>query len=525
MFNVLVSDPLPEEGLAALKQVARVDIRPKIPPEELIRIIPEYDALIVRSGTKVTAEVLEAGKRLKVVGRAGVGVDNIDIPAATSLGIVVANAPTGNIVAAAEHTIGLMFALARNIPQAYVSLRNGEWKRRRFVGTELRRKVLGTVGLGRVATEVTRRAQGLGMRVLAYDPYVSPEQAERLGVTLLPLNDLLGSADFVTVHVPLTQTTRGLIGRDEFRRMKPTAFVLNVARGGVVDEEALIEALDEGAIAGAALDVFSQEPPPPDSPLLRHPKIIVTPHLGGSTVEAQEQVARDVAEQVLAVLKGGLARYAVNMPLLPPEEMKALGPYIDLAERLGKLAAQIGEPRARSIEITASGEIAAYDLEYVEAAALKGFLDGVVDVRVNLVNAKSIAAQRHISLQRRKQMDSGRYAAMLSLTVSTDGERITLGGTVMEDGPYVVNVDGFWVSFPASGRMLLVRHHDRPGVIGKVGTLLGAHDINISFMYVGRVRPRGDAVMVMGVDEIVPQSILDEILAMPQTYWARQAVL
>ncbi len=525
MFKVLVSDPLPEEGLTALKRVAEVDIKPKLPSNELIRIIPEYEALIVRSGTKVTAKVLEAGKRLKVVGRAGVGVDNIDIPAATSLGIVVANAPTGNIVAAAEHTVGLMFALARNIPQAYDSLRKGEWKRSHFMGTDLRRKVLGTVGLGRVATEVVRRAQGLEMEVIAYDPYISSEQAERLGVELLSLGELLARADFVTVHVPLTDSTRGLIGRDAFRKMKPTAFVLNVARGGVVDEKALIEALDEGLISGAALDVFSKEPPPSDSPLLKHPKIVVTPHLGGSTVEAQEQVARDIAEQVLTVLQGGLARYAVNMPMVPPEEMAVLGPYIELAEKLGKLAAQIGEPRAEMIEISACGEIVKYDLEYVEAAALKGFLDGVVDARVNLVNAKTIASQRHISLQRRKRAEADRYGIMLSLRVVSNGKEISLGGTVMEDGPYVVSIDGFWVSFPARGKVLLVRHHDRPGVIGKVGTLLGAHDINISFMYVGRVAPRGEAVMVMGVDEHVPDDVLDEILAMPQTYWVRQAVL
>ncbi len=525
MFKVLVSDPLPREGLAVLGSVAQIDFKPKLPPEELIRIIPGYDALIVRSGTKVTEAVLRAGKNLKVVGRAGVGVDNIDISAATSLGIVVANAPTGNIVAAAEHTIGLMFALARNIPQAYVSLRNGEWKRSRFVGKELRRKVLGTVGLGRVATEVARRAQGLEMTVVAYDPYISSEQAERLGVQLLPLDDLLSMADFVTVHVPLTKSTRGLIGREAFRKMKPSAFVLNVARGGVVDEEALVEALDEGLIAGAAIDVFTQEPPPPDSPLLRHPKIVVTPHLGGSTVEAQEQVARDVAEQVLTVLQGGLVKYAVNMPMIPPEEMAVLGPYISLAEKLGKLAAQVGDPRARQMEISAYGEIVKHDLEYVEAAALKGFLDGVVEDRVNLVNARTIAAQRHISLQRHKIPAAERYSAVIELKVVSDGKSMTIGGTVMEDGLYVVSIDGFWVSFPAEGRVLLVRHHDRPGVIGKVGSLLGQHDINISFMYVGRVRPRGDAVMVMGVDEHVPDDVLDEILAMPQTYWVRQAVL
>ncbi len=525
MFKVLVSDPLPEEKLTALKQVAEVDFRFGLSQEELIGVIPEYDALIVRSGTKVTPEVLKAGKRLKVVGRAGVGVDNIDIPTATSLGIVVANAPTGNIVAAAEHTIGLMFALARNIPQAYVSLRGGEWKRSRFVGKELRHKVLGTVGLGRVATEVARRAQGLEMDVVAYDPYISAEQAERLGVELVSLDELLSQADFVTVHVPLTESTRGLIGREAFRKMRPTAFVLNVARGGVVDEEALIEALDEGLIAGAAIDVFSQEPPPPDNPLLKHPKVVVTPHLGGSTVEAQEQVARDVAEQVLSVLQGGLARYAVNMPLVPPEEMAILEPYIELAERLGKLAAQVGDPRAHGMEITACGKIAEYDLEYVEAGAMKGFLDEVVDVRVNLVNAKTIAAQRHISLQRHKKSEPDRYGDVLSLKVISDSEEITLGGTVMEDGPYVVKVDGFWLTFPASGRVLLVRHHDRPGVIGKVGTLLGTHDINISFMHVGRTKPRGDAVMVMGVDEEVPDDVLEEILAMPQTYWVKQAVL
>ncbi len=529
LYRVLVSDPLSEEGLRLLEAHAQVDVRTGLSPEELARIIPPYDALIVRSGTRVTREVLAAAENLKVIARAGVGVDNIDIDAATEYGVMVVNAPTGNIVAAAEHTIALLMALARRLPQAYVAMREGRWDRKAYMGVEVREKTLGLIGLGRVASEVARRAKGLEMHVIAHDPYVSTEYAQKLGVALVPLEELLSRADVVSLHLPLTAETRHFMNAARFARMKPGSYLINTSRGGVVDEEALLRALDEGRLAGAALDVFSVEPLPEDHPLRRHPKVILTPHIGGSTVEAQARVARDAAEQVIAVLQGRPAPYAINAPIVPPQTLAFLTPWIDLAERLGRFMRQMGGRQLTRVELTLHGDLVNYDISYLRAAVLKGLLEGVVDERVNLVNALQVARRRGIEFVERRRERGQRFDTMLTLRGihARQGEEDVwmVRGAIVYGEPMIVAINDLWVEFPAKGHLLLTRHHDQPGIIGKIGTLLGSRDINIAFMHVGRRAPRGEAIMVLGVDDPIPDDVLEEMRTAPLTYWVRKVVL
>ena len=461
LCRVLVSDPLSEAGRKLLdsEPSIHVDVRTDLSPAQLLEVIVDYDALLVRSGTEVTAEVIQAGKKLRVVARAGVGVDNIDVDAATEAGVIVANAPTGNVVAAAEHTVALLLGMARNLVQSDAHVRRGEWTRNKFVGIEVCDKTLGSVGLGRVAQEVIRRAQGLGMNVIAHDPYVNAEFAAQRGVTLVDFNTLLEQSDFITLHVPLTQKTRGLIGEEQFARMKPTARILNVARGGVIQEDALRNALETGQISGAALDVFATEPLPFNSPLRESDKIILTPHLGGSTIEAQEQVAEDAAQQVIDVLNDLPARYAVNAPIIPPQDLDYLIPYIDLAERMGRFLLQLtGATGISDVEIAAHGQLAGLDLAYVQAAAIKGLLSEVVDVRVNLVNAVQLAERRGIHLTERKvRQHEARYENMLTLRVTAGGEDRTVRGSVLQNQPSIVSINDLWVDFPATGNMLISR--------------------------------------------------------------------
>jgi D-3-phosphoglycerate dehydrogenase len=516
-YRVLVSDSLSESGLKPLRAAEGidVDVQTNLTHEQLIEIIENYDALLVRSSTQVTADVIEAGKRLRVVARAGVGVDNIDVEAATQAGVIVVNAPTGNVVAAAEHTIAMLLALARHIAQADAHVRAGQWKRNQFMGVEVRAKTLGTIGLGRVAQEVVRRAQGLGMNVIAYDPFVTAEFAAQRGVRMVDMDTLLAECDFLTVHVPLTPSTANLIDRPQLKKMKPSARILNVARGGVINETALVEAIEAGEIAGAALDVFAEEPLPADSPLRKSNKIILTPHLGGSTHEAQEQVAEDVALQVIDVLRDRPARYAVNAPIIPPTDLDFLIPYIDLAERMGRFLQQLsGQGGINRVEIAAHGELANFDLSYLKAGAIKGLLSDVVDIRVNLVNAALLAERRGIDIvEQRLHQHEARYDTLLALTITTPTESWTVRGAVLHGEPLIVAINDLWVDFPASGHLLLSFHRDRPGIIGRVGTLLGQSDINISFMHVGRRGPRTDAIMVLGTDEPTPPAIMEQLAA------------
>ena len=503
MPRILVADPLAEDGLERLRRAGEVTIVSKLPEAELIKRIGDFDALVVRSETRVTAPIIEAGKKLRVVGRAGVGVDNIDVPAATRKGILVVNAPRGNIIAAAEHTVALLFSLARWVPQADASVKRGEWLRSKFVGTEIRGKTLGVVGLGNVGSEVAKRAHGVEMEVIAYDPVVSVERAELFNVALVTLHELLARADFVTVHVPLVESNRNLIGAPELALMKPSARLVNTARGGIVDEAALFTALQSGQIAAAAADVFVTEPPG-DNPLLTLDNFIATPHIGASTAEAQVSVAFDVAEEVAAVLAGDLPRFAVNAPALPPEELAFLRPFADLTERLAALHAQLFGGRVNVIELDFEGELAEHDVNLLVASAIKGVLQPFTEDRINTVNARLIAASRGIRLVERRSRGQGSYASLVTLRM----QEHEIAGTVLMGEPRAVRIDSFRVDLVPVGRFLVSRHSDRPGVVGRVGSILGEHDVNIASMQVGRDAPRGNAMMILAVDDRVSDGVL-----------------
>lgn len=499
--RILVADPIAPDGIALLQRAGDVDVRTGLPAADLIAAISPYDALVVRSETKVTAEVIAAGTKLQVIGRAGVGVDNIDIPAATRHGIVVVNAPTGNTISAAEHAVGLMLALARHIPEADASLRRGEWKRSQFVGVELRGKTLGLLGLGQVGSEVARRARAFEMRVIAFDPFVPEERGRTLGVELLPLPEVLAQADFLSAHTTLTQGTRGLVGAEELATMKPNARIVNTARGGIIEEEALLAAVQAGRIAGAAVDVFVKEPAP-DTILAGDARIVVTPHLGASTAEAQERVAVDVAEQIVAVLGGEPARYAVNAPLVAPESLAMLRPYIEAAVTAGSLATQLATGQVAEIEIGYTGELALQDTGLLRAAAIRGLLRPVSEENVTPVNADLVAEQRGLHVVERKDPHAEGDANLVSVTVGTSAGRTHVVATVHDGQPHVVELEGQRVDIsPTEPYLLVIDNNDVPGMIGALGKMLGEFDINISSMKVGRREARGRAVMVCGLDE------------------------
>ena len=520
-MKVLVADPVAEEGIEALRAQAEVDVKLNLKPEELKSIIGDYEALVVRSETRATADIIEAGRKLQVIARAGVGLDNIDVEAATRRGVVVVNAPTGNTIAAAEHTIALMLALARHIPQADARLKSGVWQRSDYVGTELNNKTLGIIGLGNVGSEVARRAQSFEMRLVGYDPFVSPDYAHNLGVELLPVEQLLKESDFITLHLPLTSATRGLIGAKELGKMRPTARIINCARGGLVDEDALFKAVEAGKLAGAAVDVFATEPAT-DSPLFKSDRIIVTPHLGASTTEAQAGVALQAAEQVLAVLKGQAAKYAVNAPQIPAEVLSVLAPFIQVASTLGSLARQLMEGHVKGIQIECSGEIADYDATAVKASIIGGLLEGITEERINLVNATFIAAQRGIKIVEQKKTTCENYANLITLEVVTDAGTTTVAGTVLRGETHIVKVNSFWPDIiPTGAYFLFSDHRDRPGLIGAVGNITGKVDINISSMQLVRLQPRGQALMILALDEPLPEEQRQEVLAIPDVYTAK----
>ncbi|MBO0708790.1 MAG: phosphoglycerate dehydrogenase [Candidatus Dormibacteraeota bacterium] len=511
MPKVLVGDQLAEDGLSRLREHAEVEVRLKQKEPELVAAIGEFDALVVRSETRVTAAVLDAAPRLKVVGRAGVGVDNIDVDHATQRGVLVVNAPRGNIIAAAEHAIGLLLALARNIAQADASMRRGEWQRSKFTGVEIRGKTLGVVGLGNIGTEVAKRAQGLEMEVIAFDPAVPRERAEQFNVRLVQLDQLFRESDFVSVHAPLVDGTRNLIDARVLSLARPTTRLINAARGGIVDESALYLALSEGRLAGAAADVFQNEPPG-ESPLLSLPNFVATPHIAASTLEAQTSVAADVAEEVLAVLRGELPRYAVNAPALPPEEMAFLRPFAALAELLASLQVQLEGGRVSQLEIEYVGELAERDVSVVTAASVKGLLEPFVEGRISPVNARLVAASRGLRLvERRTPQPRGGYPN--AIVLRADGTE--LAGTVLLGEPRVTRVGSFQVDWAPSGRFIVSRHEDRPGVVGRLGSILGDSDINIASMQLGRDAPRGRAMMIVTVDEPVGEAVLARLRGVP----------
>ena len=512
MPKILVTDSLVPESLEFLRSRAQVDVKTGLTPDELVKILGDYDVLLVRSETKVTPEVIRAGKSLQVIGRAGVGVDNIDVDEATRRGIAVVNAASGNTAAAAEHTMALMLTLARNIPQACQSMKKGQWERNAFVGVEIRNKTLGSIGLGKVGSEVVQRARSFGMRILAHDPFIAPDHAHVLGVELVALDQLLAESDFITIHIPLTESTRHIIEAREFSLMKPGVFIINAARGGLIDEEALLDALESGKVSGAALDVFSKEPPR-DSPLVKHPKVVVTPHLGASTEEAQREVAFEVIGQVLAILAGQPARNTVNAPFIQPEGWVAIEPYVPVASMIGKLLTQLGEGQFIGVNVAYEGRVAQFDTSTLTAAVLMGLLSSVSAERVNLINASLVATQRGLRVTEQRDVVSERYeGGLITATLQTSGGQAVVGGSLMREETHIVRVNEYWLDMvPSVPYLLFIEHQDRPGMIGAVGTTTGQYDINISFMEVGRLAPREGAMMVVGLDDPMPPAVIEEI--------------
>jgi D-3-phosphoglycerate dehydrogenase / 2-oxoglutarate reductase len=510
--KILVVEPLAAEGLELLRRHHEVDEKLGLPREEIIAILPEYDALVVRSQVKADAEMIAAGTRLVVIGRAGVGVDNVDLEAATRAGIVVVNAPTGNTIAAAELTLALLFGLARKTAAADASMRRGEWKRSQFTGMEVRGKTLGIVGLGKIGQAIAVRARAMQMTVIGSDPFVTAEQAANLGVELVDFDEIVTRSDAITVHVPKNKSTTGLINKAVIERMKDGVLLLNVARGGVIDEADLAEALKSGKVGGAGIDVYTAEPPV-NNPLLDAPNTLLTPHLGASTAEAQVAVAEEVAEQILEVLDGRSARYAVNAPLLTAETAQAIAPYLPLAETLGRIVVQLSRHAPRTLTLEIAGEPSHYDASSLVAAVLRGLLEQTTEERVNLVNASTLAKARGITVVERKTPDAGAFASLLTLKAEAEGQTVTLAGTIAHGEPRLVELQGHAMDIAPAGVMLISYHRDRPGTVGRVGALLGAADVNISSMNLARSAPRAEAYMVLALDDEPPQSVVDEIQA------------
>jgi D-3-phosphoglycerate dehydrogenase / 2-oxoglutarate reductase len=524
-LRILVADPIAADGVQRLRAAGDVDVVTGLDEAALIARIAGYDALVVRSETKVTAAVLDSAARLRVVGRAGVGVDNIDIEAATRHGVLVLNAPTGNTIAAAEHAVAMMLALARNIPAADASLRAGRWERSQLTGVELRDRTLGVLGLGKIGFEVARIAgEGLRMRVLAHDPLVTHERAEQAGAELVDMETLLAESDVLSVHVPLTEHTRGVIGAAELRRMRPGARLINVARGGIIDEAALAEAVRNGIVAGAAVDVFTSEPVPAGHPLIGVDGIVVTPHLGASTAEAQVNVAADVADQIVEYLQGGSPRYAVNAPTVNPDELARLRPYLDLARKMGSLAAQLSSGGVKRVICSYAGELADVDTSLVTADVLRGLLGHFTDARVNAINAKTVARSMGVDVDEHTTTRSVDHAN--SVFVEVVGEqRLLVAGTHFDGVPRITRIDDFRVDMQPSGTFLVVQHEDRPGVIAAISTLLASNDINIARIELGRDRPRGRAVMLMEIDDPIGSALLERLASVAKLEQLRQVRL
>jgi D-3-phosphoglycerate dehydrogenase len=519
MPRVLISDKLEPSGLNLLRQAGiELDERHGLTGAALQEALRAADGVIVRSGTRITAELLEEPGKLRAVVRAGVGVDNIDVAAATRRGIVVMNTPGGNTVSTAEHTITLLLALARRLPAADATLRQGKWERNKFVGTQLAGKTLGVVGLGRVGREVARRAAGLDMKVLGFDPFLSPDRAGQLGIeSVSDLDSLLPRCDFLSVHTPLTDETRHLIGAAQLARMRRGARILNCARGGIIDETALVDALTSGHLAGAALDVFLQEPPPPDHPLLKLPNVVLTPHLGASTVEAQESVAREAAQLLIDFLTRGVVQFAVNMAAVDRTELEELRLYVDMARRLGLLHAQMAQGAIQRAELSYRGEVARRSTRLITAAFTAGLLEYRLAQNVNIVNAELLARERGIEIIEQSNPRKGDFSTLIRAEVVTEKKPYTAAGTLFGDqylrlvqlGPY--HLDSF-----LDGIMMIFTHRDVPGLIGFIGTLFGRHQVNIAQMTVGRQVPGGEAIAVLNLDNQPPEEAIREVRAHPQ---------
>ena len=522
-FKVLISDSLSKEAVEILEKEKefKVDVNTKLTPEELKKVIKDYDALIVRSSTKVTKDVINAGDKLKIVGRAGVGLDNVDLASASKKGVIVVNTPGGNTMSTAEHTFSMMLAMSRNIPQADLSMKKGEWERKKFMGVELYGKCLGILGLGRIGTEVAKRAISFEMRVLAYDPYLSADKAKELGIESVDINTILKEADYITVHTPLTDETRHMISEKEFGLMKKNVRILNCARGGIIDEEALVKAIESGKVAGAAFDVYEEEPPK-SSKLLKLDKMVLTPHLGASTEEAQLNVAIDIANTVRDALLNRGIRNAVNVPCLDPELGKILEPYLKLTEKMGSIHAQIAEGHVKRVKIKYVGDILKYDLTPFTIAIMKGMLTPILQETVNFVNAMVIAKERGIAIVETKTAQVQDFASLICVEVETDKGSNSLVATLFTKvSPRLVKLNDFYVDSVPEGYMLFVSNKDVPGIIGQIGMILGNNKINIAAMSFGRNEKGGKAVSILNIDSDVPKKVLDEIKNSKDIYEAK----
>ncbi len=530
-MKILVTDPISERGLELLR--AEGWSVEQVPPKDMNAVrqaLAQATAWVLRSGTRVTAELLEAAPQLKVIGRAGVGVDNIEVEAATRRGVLVMNTPGGNAVSVAEHTFALLLALARQVPAASQSTRDGEWRKADFQGYELKGKTLGLIGFGRIGQEVARRARAFEMEVLAFDPFVAAPLARDLSVALVPLDELLARADFISLHATLTTQTQNLLNREALAKTKRGVRIVNAARGELIDESALAEALASGQVAGAALDVFAHEPPR-DSPLLRRPNVIATPHIGGSTAEAQEEVGWRIAQQVRDYLKDGVVRNAVNLPGISAEEYRRLYPWLELGERLGAFAVQVAGPASR-VSLHYAGEVGELNTQLLRNAVLKGILRFVVSEPANLVNAATLAAERGLALEETRVRRTEGFPDTLGVTLHADGSQFSLEATVLHGAARILAVDDIDVEGPLEGTMIFLRNRDVPGVIGQIGTILGARNINIATFALGRREQSGsagspgpgggaEAVAIVRVDGAVPESVLAALRGIPGVTFTR----
>jgi D-3-phosphoglycerate dehydrogenase len=518
LAKILVTDNISQFGIDLLSKDHQVDIRLGLSHDELRDIVSEYSGLVVRSETKITEDIINAGSKLRVIARAGIGVDNIDVSAATNVGIAVVNAPTGNIIAAAEHTIALILASARNIPQAYLSMKDGKWNRSTFMGSELRGKTLGIIGIGRVGSEVAKRARSFDMEIIAYDPFVSGDYATRIGITLQTLEELLSKSDFISIHTPLTESTESLLGPRQFSLMKNGCRLINVARGELIDDTALFDALSSGKVSVAALDVFRNEPDI-DNRFTDNCNIILTPHLGGATIEAQDAVAIEAVEQLINILQGSFGKNVVNAPMLGPDNQVIVSPMIPVAEMMGKLAIGLSEGQFRSVTLSYEGEIAEYDTSVLKSAFLSGFMQGTTSEQVNSINAPILAKSRGLELIEQKQQLDNEFSSLITVILNTSNGQLLISGTFVRGQVHLVRFNEYWLDIALTDPTLLfVDNDDRPGSIGAVGTVAGKHNVNINFMEVGRIDLRGRAMMVLGVDDYVPVAMLDDMRELLQIH-------
>ena len=501
-MKILISDSLSPKGVEVLERAGfSVDVKTKLPKEELLKEIPQYEGLVVRSATKVTKEVIAAGARLRIIGRAGTGLDNVDTDAATRRGIVVMNTPGGNTITTAEHAMSMISSMSRKIPQATASTRSGKWEKSKFMGTELYNKTLGLVGLGQIGSYVAKLAQGWSMNVIGYDPYLAEDRARQMGIEVVELDEIFNRADVISVHTPLTNETRGIINRDTIATMKDGVMIVNCARGGIINENDLAEALQSGKVASAAFDVFEQEPVSSDNPLLGLDNFVCTPHIGASTEEAQENVAIGIAEQFVDYFKRGISRGAVNVPSVAPEVLPQLQPYLLLAERMGRFQAQLLEGGVKAVTVEYSGEVAQLAVAPITVAVLKGLLAPILEDVINFVNAPIVAKERGIEVKEVKSSDAGDFTSLIRIKVDAGPKTHSLAGTLFhKQDPRIVEINQFQVEVVSEGQMILIDNVDRPGVIGMVGKVLGEHNVNIAQMQCSRVERGESALLIIGLD-------------------------